>query len=551
MEIRDMLEEGKKERGLSMPVYVKGILRKHFGGREHGMGIDAGMDACMERLREIVHGELASQSDMIAGMLERITEGQIIEQAEQNIRQALQDYRKHTTQTEALDDVSDTFIRNLARDSSFAKRELRELFSRSPVWDEKLDALVINGTRTHDPDYDRVRSLATEILYPAVERAETGKDRYYKIYNAIDFFSYPYNGCLQEAGSQAISELAPKAYEPGKKRSRVFKALCVSLGVADEAAGSEFQKLYAQFADELSARQIGFKLYVSINPAHFLTMSNPKADSRGCTLTSCHSFNSTDYQYNNGCSGYARDHVSFIAFTVDDPDNPELLNNRKTTRQVFAYRPGNGLLLQSRMYNTSGGTHGAQGDSKLYRDLIQREISMLEGVPNLWKTYPYCGGHEGCVIPKGQSKIEKYKVEEKAPKTENSIRILKLPSVLMREISKRVEWVQKCKEENKDFIDHDYISCQKNGLPHSLSAMNNALTRLCKRNGLPHISIHALRHQYATILLEQGVSLVKISALLGHSSVTTTFEYYCDQMDENDKIISFMNSNFIPEEESC
>lgn len=113
---------------------------------------------------------------------------QIIKQAEQNIREALQDYGRYTTQTEVLDDVSDTFIRNLARDSSFAKRGLRELFSRSPVWDEKLDALVINGTRTHDPDYDRVRSLATEILYPAIERAETGKDRYYKIYNAIDFF---------------------------------------------------------------------------------------------------------------------------------------------------------------------------------------------------------------------------------------------------------------------------------------------------------------------------------------------------------------------------
>lgn len=322
---------------------------------------------------------------------------QIIEQAERNIRQALQDYRRYTTQTEVLDDVSDTFIRNLARDSSLAKQGLRELFSRSPVWDEKLDALVINGTRTHDPDYYRVRSLAIEILYPAIERAETDKDKYYQIYKAVDFFSYPYNGCLQEAGIQAISELAPKAYGPGKKRSRVFKALCVSLGVADETAGSEFQKLYAQFADELSAKQIGFKLYVSINPAHFLTMSNPKADSRGCTLTSCHSFNSTDYRYNNGCSGYARDQVSFIAFTVDDPDNPELLNNRKITRQVFAYKPGNGLLLQSRMYNTSGGTQGAQGDSRLYRDLVQREISMLEGAPNLWKTYPYCGGHEGCV----------------------------------------------------------------------------------------------------------------------------------------------------------
>jgi site-specific recombinase XerD len=52
---------------------------------------------------------------------------------------------------------------------------------------------------------------------------------------------------------------------------------------------------------------------------------------------------------------------------------------------------------------------------------------------------------------------------------------------------------------------------------------------------------------YATILLEQGVPLVKISALLGHASVTTTFEYYCDQMDENAKIIGFMNQTFVPE----
>jgi len=74
-------------------------------------------------------------------------------------------------------------------------------------------------------------------------------------------------------------------------------------------------------------------------------------------------------------------------FTVADPTDAETLNNRKTTRQIFAYQPGNGVLLQSRMYNTSGGVYGQAEDSKLYRDLIQREISALEGVPNLWKTY--------------------------------------------------------------------------------------------------------------------------------------------------------------------
>lgn len=321
---------------------------------------------------------------------------EVISRAERNIRQALRDYGAHTSQTDVLDDVTDEFIYRLAADSSYAKQGLRKLFSKSPVWNEELDALVINGTRTHDPDYDRIHRLAMQILEKPFKSLDYD---YNDILKAICFFSNPdASERDRESYIEAIRKLAPKAYTPTKKPSRVFKSLCVALGVADETAGSEFQRLYAQFADELSAKQIGFKLFVSVNPAHFITMSNPKRDSRGATLTSCHSFNSTEYDYNNGCTGYARDETSFIVFTVADPTDPETLNNRKTTRQVFAYRPGSGLLLQSRMYNTAGGVYGAAEDSKLYRDLVQREISMLEDVPNLWKTYSSIGDKADLVV---------------------------------------------------------------------------------------------------------------------------------------------------------
>ncbi len=321
---------------------------------------------------------------------------QIIEQAERNIRQALEDYGAHTRQTDVLDDVSETFIRRLARDSSYAKQELRELFSKSPVWDSSLDALVINGTRTHNPDPEVVRGLAIDILQDAYYKTALNADIAWDI---AQFFANPDDLDLKARGIEAIAKVAPKAYASGKKPSRIFKSICDALGISDGTAGSRFQRLYAQFADELAAKKISFKLFVSINPAHFLTMSNPKADERGCTLTSCHSFNSTEYEYNNGCSGYARDEVSFIVFTVDDPMNPESLNNRKTSRQVFAYKPGNGLLLQSRFYNTSGGTRGAQAESKVYRDLVQREISALEDAANLWKTFRITDGeHERCVL---------------------------------------------------------------------------------------------------------------------------------------------------------
>ncbi|MBR3458821.1 MAG: hypothetical protein IKH16_11820, partial [Selenomonadaceae bacterium] len=306
-----------------------------------------------------------------------------IELTKENIWRAMDDYRVHTYQTHVLDCIMDKFVDRLAKDSAYAKEGLREIFRKSPAWNEELDALVINGTRTHNPDFGRVRRLADTILHPA--RLDAGYEQLEKINRAISLFSQPDDD--PAPAIQAMESLAPRAYAPGKKPSRIFKALCDALHVSDDRAGSEFQRLYAQFADELSSKKIDFKLFVSLNPAHFLTMSNPKYDRRGDTLTSCHSLNYTEYSYNNGCSGYARDEVSFIAFVAADPDQPETLNNRKTVRQVFAYKPGNGLLLQSRLYNTSGGTYGAQEDSKLYRDLVQRELSEVEQAPNLWKTY--------------------------------------------------------------------------------------------------------------------------------------------------------------------
>lgn len=313
----------------------------------------------------------------------------------QQIRTALDDYWKYVD-ADAHDDcarredVSDAFIDRLARDSVQAKQELRELFRKSPAWNEELDALVINGNRTHDADADLVYELVKEILYPAWIKTVSVDERAL-FYAATNWFCEMAKGCDIAPYRCSLEALAPGAYAPGKKPSKVLKALCVALGVADETAGSEFQKKFARVADEMNGKKIDFKLFVSLNPAHFLTMSNPKFDARGRILTSCHSFDSTEYAYNNGCSGYARDKVSFIAFTVDNPDNAEELHNSKISRQVFAYQPGNGVLLQSRMYKKCGGIHGKDPDSALYRDLIQREICGLENCTNLWKTYSSAG----------------------------------------------------------------------------------------------------------------------------------------------------------------
>lgn len=149
---------------------------------------------------------------------------------------------------------------------------------------------------------------------------------------------------------------------------------------------------------------------------------------------------------------------------------------------------------------------------------------------------------------KGSTEISGYQLMEKAPKTENSIRTLRVPEALLVELEKRRNLVNVRKEMMGDaYEDNDYVSCQKNGRSHYPSAFNIALTKLCSRNGLPHLTVHGLRHMYCTILTEQGVPLAKVSALLGHNSVHTTFEYYCEISDEQDHIIDFLNEGFVPE----
>ena len=326
------------------------------------------------------------------------------------IRQAVADYKRHisTTSKKALkenkdygddtgakkaeksiavmNDVSEKFIATLAQDSWTAKTELRNLFRKSPNWNEELQAIILKGTCTPEPNYNNIERWIQQILYPLAEKGEHDKRR--DALTASKFFT---EKDYRNKYIDALNKVAPKAYREGKKITRVFKAFCDAIGITDETKGSKFQELFAKITDELLAKEYEFQLYISINPAHFLTMSNPKYDERGDTMISCHSFNSTEYTYNCGCSGYARDKYTFIAFTAK---NSETLNDRKTSRQIFAYKPNNGLLLQSRMYTTKsgedyGGVDEDTAEGKAYLELIQREISELEKASPIWETCKY------------------------------------------------------------------------------------------------------------------------------------------------------------------
>jgi site-specific recombinase XerD len=66
----------------------------------------------------------------------------------------------------------------------------------------------------------------------------------------------------------------------------------------------------------------------------------------------------------------------------------------------------------------------------------------------------------------------------------------------------------------------------KPGRPITGSNIQRRFGRLVRQVGLrKHCSMHTLRHSYATHLLEAGVDLLTLKALLGHTSLETTARY--------------------------
>lgn len=66
----------------------------------------------------------------------------------------------------------------------------------------------------------------------------------------------------------------------------------------------------------------------------------------------------------------------------------------------------------------------------------------------------------------------------------------------------------------------------KAGKHISPSSVQKALRAACIASGIQkHVTVHTLRHSYATHLLEAGVNLRRIQAYLGHASMKSTSIY--------------------------
>ncbi len=77
-----------------------------------------------------------------------------------------------------------------------------------------------------------------------------------------------------------------------------------------------------------------------------------------------------------------------------------------------------------------------------------------------------------------------------------------------------------------------FVAADPKGRPFSPNAVSLAFTRMIRREALPKITLHGLRHTFATLASAQGAPLFDIGKALGHSTPATTGRIYTHLLDQ-------------------
>lgn len=117
-------------------------------------------------------------------------------------------------------------------------------------------------------------------------------------------------------------------------------------------------------------------------------------------------------------------------------------------------------------------------------------------------------------------------IVQKETKTRSSVRTLYIPddlAHLLRAEQERQSW--KLKEPS------EFIVLDRKGRPYSPNALSLAFTRFVRQHDLPRVTLHGLRHSFATVASFQGVPLFDIGKALGHATPATTGKIYTHLVD--------------------
>ena len=125
------------------------------------------------------------------------------------------------------------------------------------------------------------------------------------------------------------------------------------------------------------------------------------------------------------------------------------------------------------------------------------------------------------------------------PKTKKSRRALGLDAATVKVLrAHRARQAEERLAAAAVWQDHGLVFCHEDGSPVNPESVSKLFGRLVATSGLPRITLHALRHSYATAALVSGVPTKALSERLGHSTTAVTSDIYQHVTPEMDAAVA-------------
>lgn len=97
-------------------------------------------------------------------------------------------------------------------------------------------------------------------------------------------------------------------------------------------------------------------------------------------------------------------------------------------------------------------------------------------------------------------------------------RIVRLPKAFMDDLKKYVE--------ERAINNDEFIFCGSHSAHVSRHKIRDIVNKHLEMSGLQHITLHGLRHSFATRMFDKGYDVKEVQEHLGHTSMETTMKYY-------------------------
>ena len=122
-------------------------------------------------------------------------------------------------------------------------------------------------------------------------------------------------------------------------------------------------------------------------------------------------------------------------------------------------------------------------------------------------------------------------IVQKETKTRSSVRTLFMPDDVAGMLRAERERQERLHREGRLEEPGQFVVLDHKFLPYSPNALSLAFTRFVRKHGLPRVTLHGLRHSFATVASFQGVPLFDIGKALGHATPATTGKIYTHLVD--------------------